>query len=200
MPWFRTSPIKEMIGSLEFAADCAATLRDRPETWRWFVLSLHLALQGALVCALKGFDTSGVAALSGTSARRTQEWLDARKSGEFPPNQQLASVRELVGRAQTWLPPSNRLPSDPRVIDDLLRLNDIRNHVSHLVTDGWSLDLSGMPRIALNTLGVIEFLTLTSPTFWHHYDGDDQDRIRRAIGNLRFHLQSLAANFASSPR
>lgn len=198
MAWFRTSPIEEFVGSLEFAASCASDLSKRPEVWRWFVLSLHLALQGALVCAMKGFDTSGVLALSSPSARRTQEWLAAGAPRGASPNQQLASVRELLVRAENYLPANNRLPFSREQANDLLRLNEIRNNFAHLVADGWSLDLTGLPRISLNTIAAIEHLAVTAPTFWHQYEDDQLERVRRALGNLRIHLMSLNAAFVGS--
>ncbi|MBL8549286.1 MAG: hypothetical protein JNJ73_04830 [Hyphomonadaceae bacterium] len=192
MNWLRTSPTEEFISSLEFAAKCSETVTSDAASWRWLVLSLHLAAQGALVCALKGHDTSGVSALSGPSAKQTQRWIEERIGPA--PNQQLASFRELLSRARTEaiLPYPHTVSLGTDVINDVLRLTEVRNQFAHLAVDGWSLDLSGLPRMVLHTVDLIEHLAIVAPTFDHWYEAGAVERIASAIKHIRHSLHIVS--------
>lgn len=202
MSWLRTSSVRELVDTLRFVARCSQNLNEDPESWRWLILSLHLGVQGALVCALKAQDTSGVSILATVSAKRMQEWLEASdRSSTAAPNQQLAPMRDLLKRAQSavYLPDPHRLPFPQATIDDVLRLNDLRNKFAHFVVDGWTLELDGLPRIALHTIDVIEHLTLVAPTFWHWYEGSDKAEISAAIQTMRAALNAPTVISAGAP-
>ena len=55
--WLRTDEIEEFIDALERAAMFAKQLTDDVKAWKWLIIALHSALQGACVCALTGRDT-----------------------------------------------------------------------------------------------------------------------------------------------
>lgn len=197
MAWLRTNPIQELVEILEFAADNSRDFGLTAEKWRWLILSLHLGVQAALICALKGYDTSGTSILSAPSARQTLDWLhtDPKQRGQAP-NQQLAPMRNLLKRAQqpSYLPDPYRLTLPQHKIDDVLRLNELRNQFVHFAVDGWSLDADGLPRIAMHSIEVIEHLTLTAPAFWHQLEAGDTERIAKALAVVKERLRSYESN------
>ena len=83
--WLRTDEIEEFIDNLEHAAMFARQLRDDVRAWKWLIIALHSALQGACVCALGGHDTTGVEVLERRS--RMLRWLqvESRKNPCVPP-------------------------------------------------------------------------------------------------------------------
>lgn len=56
--WVHTDEIGEFIDALEHSADLAEHLVRDDRVWKWLTISLHLTLQGACVCALRGRDTA----------------------------------------------------------------------------------------------------------------------------------------------
>ena len=56
--WLRTDEIEEFIDALEHAAMFARQLTDDVKAWKWLIIALHSALQGACVCALRVHDTA----------------------------------------------------------------------------------------------------------------------------------------------
>lgn len=58
--WLRTDEMEEFIGALEFCAELSETVRDDVMRWKWLIVALHNALQGACVGALRGQDTAGL--------------------------------------------------------------------------------------------------------------------------------------------
>jgi uncharacterized protein (DUF4415 family) len=165
--WLRTDEIEEFIGALEHCAALASELEEAAN-WKWLILALHNAAQGAFVCALRGEDTSGEAVFAGKQRR-------------------LADFKELYARVRkkNYLPHPFTLPqSGPRDVA-LDKLVSLRNDFAHFDPKGLSLELSGMPEIVRETADAIEYLALKHPTFWHHLSKSRVSRIRNALYGLR---------------
>lgn len=73
--WLRTDEIEEFIDVLEHAAMFARQLTDDVKAWKWLIIALHSALQGACVCALRVHDTTQVEVLEKRSRRKMLHWL-----------------------------------------------------------------------------------------------------------------------------
>ena len=58
---------EDMLNALEHAVEVTSTLDVTPLNWKWLLISIHNALQGALVCTLSGSDGTG--ALGDKSAK-----------------------------------------------------------------------------------------------------------------------------------
>ena len=93
--WLRTDEIEEFIDGLEHSAMFAKQLTDDVKFWKWLIIALHSALQGACVCALRDHDTTGVEVLERRSWREMLHWLqvDSRENPCAPvPEQRLAPL------------------------------------------------------------------------------------------------------------
>ena len=52
--------------------------------------------------------------------------------------------------------------------DSIRRLKkELRNKMEHYVPSGWSIEIHGMPQIAIDVLDVIRFLSLQTGTYIH---------------------------------
>ncbi len=203
--WLRTNEVEEFIDALEHSAELAEHLADDVKLWRWLIISLHSALQGACVSALRGRDTAGITMLTEKSAAEVWHWLDvdSRHDPEAPmPKERLAAPLDLFARVrnQRYLPAPHALDTGPEILADVIRLNRLRNKFVHFVPQGWSLELSGMPRIVRHVSEVIEHLAVTHPTFWHHLDQRKRGRISSALKRLRSGVAAWAATYVLQSR
>ena len=53
--WFRTDEFEEAILSFEKVAESSELIAKDLSRWRWLVISLHNAVQGFMVLALRGY-------------------------------------------------------------------------------------------------------------------------------------------------
>ena len=194
--WFGTDEIEELIDAVEHSAELSDQIKKSPRRWKWLILSLHQALQGACVCALRGTDTAGISVLTKQSAKEMWQWLnvDSRQDQrQSPPEEHLASMLELYTRVKKlcYLQAPHSLSSTQQMNNDIKKLNQLRNEFIHFVPKSFSLEITGMPRIASHCCDVIEHLTVAHPTFGHHMTGNKKRRLVKAISILR-------SNFASN--
>ena len=184
--WLRTDEIEEFIDAVEHAAMFARQLRDDVRAWKWLIIALHSALQGACVCALGGHGTAGVEVLERRS--RMLRWLqvESRKNPCAPPPEpRLASLVELFDRVRkpTCLPRPYTLEASVDMVADVNELNHLRNIFIHFLPGGLSSEVS--PRVVENAAGAIKHLAVEHPTFEYQLEQSDRDRIEKALGNLR---------------
>ena len=157
--WLQTDEQEEAVSSLEacarFSADLVST--DYEYHWKWVVVALHSAVQGFMVLALRG--GNGLAALRPQNEAR---WLEARRRGQPPPKETLDGFLALYEKVKSdrmrfYVHSQSFSPSDTHDTS-LKRLNCIRNDFIHFLPRSWALDVSGLPRIALDSLQLIDFL------------------------------------------
>lgn len=71
----------DVLISLSLCLRCLKSLGDDPGFWKWAILSLHNALQGAMVCHLSG--TAQLGALSDKSDDDWLAWHERDRRGEI---------------------------------------------------------------------------------------------------------------------
>ncbi|MCY4420681.1 MAG: hypothetical protein OXC42_05455 [Gammaproteobacteria bacterium] len=176
-----TDECLDVLASLEH---CALSLRQAQQSdraWKWVVLSLHSALQGAMVCHLSGTTEEG--ALTTKCVKEWFEWHEKDRRGEIsrvqegvdelgiptmriarkednPPQDIVASASELFGRLSC---PSKRIESSCGAIiktterqqTAFTRLHNLRNKFTHFSPKGWSIELEYIEETIEDILGVI---------------------------------------------
>ncbi|SRR6266404_8936055 len=155
--WIRTDEHEEAIGALEAFCRFVARVREDPFEWRWAILSLHTALQGFMVVAIR--DSAGMFPLANDVAAA---WLAAYRSGLPPPREELDSFPNLYRKIKrreiaTFLQGQPLVPSGTQG-HSVRMLNRIRNQFVHFVPASWSLQADGLPGIGLDCLAVIRYL------------------------------------------
>ena len=106
--YLHTDERHDVLASLEHCALCLASAERSSGAWKWVVLSLHSALQGAMICHLSG--TAGVGALTSTCARQWSQWHERDGRGEIDYIDE--GVDELGLPARGFRNPDDRPPSD----------------------------------------------------------------------------------------
>lgn len=213
-----------MIVSLTACLDSVVGSDSDRGLWKWAILALHNALQGAMVCHLSG--TAQLGALSQGSARDWLDWHDRDRKGEIkrvalgtddmgvpnyriakgyePPSDRLADARELFRRLSNA---SKRIePGAGGVIEitssereSFRRIHDLRNGLSHFTPKGWSIELDGLPAIFLDVLDVIERIA-GDPWPFRHMQTTDNARRDALIGRLRDELEAAEARYQEDKR
>ena len=212
--WLRTDEALEAITSLEMACDQLPKVMDNPHYWKWVVISLHNALQGYMVLALKGSD--GLNVLTTKCAKR---WLAAywQKNGAFPQPQmdsfsnlykKIQAGRELYdegircGRildrknSDLMLMYVNSQPFKPEGTQtaSVEMLKELRNDFIHFLPKGLSLEVGGLPRVVEDCVDLIDFLAFKCGNIlW--YDETLKTRTRDLIKNIRLELKTVREEY-----
>lgn len=139
---------------LERAGEFIARTEADIKAWKWVVLSLHGALYGFAISACKGTDYESL--------------VQRRKKGE-----RLIPFQEAIKKCQDeqWM--GTLCTARPLILsenqkDSIKRLQKaLRNNFEHYVPRGWSIEIHGLPRIAMDILDVIRFLAIESGRYQH---------------------------------
>lgn len=214
--WLHIDERLDVLISLSACLKAVNAAAIEPGQWKWAVLSLHSALNGAMVCHLSG--TAQLGALSAKSISASLEWHDRDRRGEIewidlgrdemgilqqrlakkgdnPPREHLADSKELFqrlykankrceGGAGTILDISNSQK------DSFRRLHNLRNEFAHFTPKGWSIEISGLPRIFGDTLDVIEKI-YADPWAFRHIEEEEKAQLLDLTDKLRISLDAL---------
>lgn len=180
----------EAISSLEVFADALEKVTSDPYHWKWVILSLHSALQGFMVLALRSGD--GLCPLKDNIA---QEWLNAYRTGTNYPKEELDTFLNLYkkiksdlmlffGYSKKFVPEGNQGWS-------IKKLNKLRNDFIHFLPKSYLLETSGLPIICSDCLGIIEFLFFKSGNITITSD-NLRNRAKRSLKKAKTTLKTLS--------
>jgi len=162
------------------------TLTDS-KSWKWVILCLHGALYGFAVSACKGSDYQSV-------VKRT-------KKG----HERLITLDEALTMCQdeNWMGTlygAHALKLTSSQSDSIRQLKaTLRNGFEHYIPGGWSIEMHGFPRISMDILGVIKFLSVGTFRYQHLNQSQRRKiksiifRSRKVLKNLPLHLELLEA-------
>ncbi len=152
--WVRTNETEDVAASVRHALRCRTMTDEDPQAWKWVALSLHAALQGALVCHLVT-TASPLGAVTDRNAREWIEYFEASRTDpdRRPPQTYLLELPALVKLARMPHSAGDGREGALQVSDAelvwLIRFHrDIRNRFVHFEPMGWALEVTG-----LRTLG-----------------------------------------------
>lgn len=218
--WLRIDERTDVLASLSVCLLCLEKVNEQPMFWKQVLVSLHNALQGAMVCHLSG--TAQMGALDERSLRKTHEWHERDRAGEIQyeqffedgwqftrvkserdkfPAQRLADAKTLFERLFDETKRMEVAGSMISVTEDQIgsfeRLHSLRNGLSHFTPAGWSIELAGLPGIALDCLNVIK-LTFQDDWAFRHMSSHERTNMTETIGSLERHLQVMLTQNSSS--
>ena len=136
---------------LELAADFIKKTPDNVNAWKWVVISLHGALYGFAVAAARGTDYENILRKNGYLLGF---WKVLNKCQD--PNH----MRMLINSKHLEL-----TDSQSESIETLVKW--LRNKFQHFKPGFWSIEIHGMPQIAIDVLEVIRFLARETNTYVH---------------------------------
>lgn len=166
--WLRTDEAQEAVLALEMVKERPSKVAEEPYHWKWVILALHSSLQGFMVLALRGSDRLN--ALTNHSAK---QWIEAYRIGDDqlqkPKLDTFLNLYEKIQSGQMMIYGISKvfMPTGTQT-DSVRRLNRLRNDFTHFLPKGWSLEVSGLPRVVNDCLAIISFLALESRNIlWH---------------------------------
>ena len=187
--YLRTDEAEEAVSSLESTAEFLRAVRTDRYRWKWVILALHAAAQGFMVLALRG--GNGLLALRDDVA---EKWLDAYYNEKPYPEERLDSFLNLYKKVKSDRAKilGNSRPYSPVGTEgrSIKKLNELRDEFIHFTPKGWSLELSGLPRICSESVNMIEFLHRDSGNILLHNESHHQ-RISKAIRDIRSALGNV---------
>lgn len=153
--WIQTDEVEDVAGSIRHAIRACQFAGEDPQAWKWVVLALHSALQGACVCHLTGT----TAPLGAVTKRNASEWLtyleESRTNPDArPPKTHLMNLPDLLEAVRRPRSAGDHSNDAGVTVSEteLLWLrrfhDDIRNQFVHFEPNGWSIDVSGIPELA----------------------------------------------------
>jgi len=187
--YIRTDEGADVVCSLEMLLLSLKQINNNDQHWKWVIITLHSAFQGAMVCHLSG--TANIGALTKTDANKWIKHFNDRK--EDPPNKdKLASARELFKRfsgEEARIEPTN---SEVILVTEEQKkafalLHELRNPFIHFQPVSWSIEIAGLPNMAIQILILIEEILNDFWSFCHA----DKDKLHDLIKEIRSEISSL---------
>lgn len=156
--WLRTDERQEFISSMRMVHKCLLDVSTDIEQWKWAVIALHNAAQGAMVQALRAGNDFRI-----MPEKLAEKCYQAHRANKPWPKIKMDSFPNLYKKVQSeelmiFYTRSKALPSNKErdyCIDMLLEL---RNSFIHFMPQGWSLEVSGLPFIFVSVIEMIRFL------------------------------------------
>lgn len=150
MRWLRWTEEKNALDYLEKAYWFIQQTDKNIVAWKWVAICLSSALYSFAICALKG-----------TNPRRV---IHENNQGK----ENLISFPEALKHCQDrdWMAGSRPLVLTVSQQDSIKLLRgQLRNVFEHYIPTSWSLEIHGMPHIAMDILDIIRFLAIDTHTY-----------------------------------
>jgi len=191
--WFRTNEFEEAILSLEKVDYTSELIVNDISEWRWLVISLHNALQGFMVLALRGSNNFAI-----LTTKCAAEWMEAYRSDKPLPVERLDSFLNLYKKIKNdrmlMYGHSKKFKPTDTQGRSIKKLNNFRNDFIHFIPKGWSIEVSGLPQISLDCLSIIGFLSWESGNIiWNK--NSLKTRAERAIRKAKANLLTINNNY-----
>ena len=181
----------DVLASLEACADNLARTSESDRAWKWVVLSMHSALQGAMVCHLSG--STRIGALKAKCAKAWRTWLNEGKytGDEEPPSSFVASAPELLKRLAGSSP---RFGHDCGQVIKITEaqsksfksLHELRNQFTHFHPQSWIIETALIRESLSGALEILEAIAKDPWPFQHMSESERAalDSGIREIGKL----------------
>jgi hypothetical protein len=173
---------EDAVLSIELAAEKFQRVQTSPTLWKWVIVALQNAVQGAMVLALAG--TDGCGALYPKSQRQNREWLE--NPTNIRPRVEIADFNTLLARIQR---PEMLEGPVPQLSEEdcrnLKRLNELRRQFAHYNPTGWGIELQYMVNIVPVAADVFEHLMTTQGRPNIHLTEDQRQRMRLSLATIR---------------
>jgi hypothetical protein len=153
--WLRLTEETNALDYLEKAVRFIHETEENRLAWKWVVLALHGALYGFAICACQGTNYENVTIRNRRGELRLISFGKALERCQDP-----RFMRMLIGSQPLTLSDSQK--------ESIRQLkNELRNKMEHYVPSGWSIEIHGMPQIAIDFLDIIRFLAVDTRTYIH---------------------------------
>ena len=145
--YIQTDEAEDVAGSIRHALRCTDFLREDPQAWKWVILALHSALQGACGCHLTTTATP-LGAVAKHNAAELNSYLEKSREDENlkRPSTKLMTFPELLKAVRKKDSCGGCLNGNQVEINDIeldclmFMHSEIRNQFVHFIPLGWSIE------------------------------------------------------------
>lgn len=188
--WIRTNEAEDVAGSIRHVIRAAQFVGTDTQTWKWVVLALHSALQGACVCHL----TTTAAPVGAVTEKNAGEWLEYFECSPTnpivkPPKTHLMGLPDLLSAIRKPHSAGDGSNSMGVTISEselrwLGRFHkDIRNQFVHFEPKLWSLEVTGIPELAKLTTRIISEILKMGWAF-RHLTSEQREQMEQSLETL----------------
>jgi len=197
--YIETNEAEDVAGSIRHVLRCAKLVSSDPQAWKWGLLTLHSALQGACVCHLTGTAAPLGAVTRANAEKWTKYFEDSRDNPDAkPPKTELMTLPDLLkavrkpGSAGSHISNGGgRIEISDKEINWLKRLHDeIRNQFIHFQPMSWSIDVSGVPEFARTVARIIKDILAYGWAF-RHLDNEKKSELASDLALLSKESRSV---------
>jgi hypothetical protein len=185
--WIQIDEVEDVAGSIRHAIRAASFVDEDPQAWKWVLMALHSALQGACVCHL----TTSATPVGAVTKKNAREWLgyfeNLRTDSKVrPPKTYLMALPDLLKAVRKAHSAGDRSNSSGVTISDaelnwLRRFHeDVRNQLTHFEPMGWSIEVSGIPDLARLISRIVGDILEMGWAF-RHQDALKHEELRRSL-------------------
>lgn len=214
--WLSIDEPSDVVVSVRHTLRLLDFVGDERAVWKWVIIATHSALQGAMVCHLSG--SAGLGCLSLKSASAWLEWHDKDGRGKINSIESEADEFGLIRRRaakKADRSPRSYLAKPDDLFDRLYsenlrieqgcgavisisdsqkwsfrRLSELRNQFIHFTPKGWSIELSGLPRIVGDSFDVIELIARDNYPF-RHLERKAREELGRLVTEVGLKIRAL---------
>jgi hypothetical protein len=188
--WINTDEAEDVAGSIRHVIRCAQFIQADPQAYKWALLALHSALQGACVAHL----TTTEQPLGAVTDRNAKEWRTFHEASRMDPSAPrpktylmgLPDLLKAIRKPHSAGDRSNGLgvTVNDSELANLRHFNDdLRNQFVHFKPMGWSIELSGVPELVRLTARIINEILQFGWAF-RHQDDEWHIRIRTDLDRM----------------
>jgi len=150
--WLQLSEETNALDFLEKAYYYICQTETNVWAWKWVIISLHGALYGFAICTCQGTNYENVTFKTKKGKARLISFDEALERCQNPNWMRMTVLSRPL-----------RLSESQR--KSINKLKNLRNQFEHYTPVGWSIELHGMPQIAMDVLKVIRFLALDTGNY-----------------------------------
>lgn len=188
--WIETNEADDVAASVRHVLRCRQLVSEDVQVWKWIVLALHSAVQGACVCHL----VTTAIPVGAVNEKNAGEWIEYFEKSRHDrnaarPKTRILSLPELLKAARKPQSAGDRRNEKGVSLNDeeLAWLcdfhNGIRNQFVHFIPRGWAIEISGVPQIgSLIARMIIEMLNIGWA--FRHTSEEWRDALRSDLSEL----------------
>ena len=184
--YLKTDERADVICSLQMTLSALKQAKDNSHSWKWVILTLHNAIQGAMVCHLSG--SANLGACTKQSARKWRKWHDGDGNGDAP-ELWLANPKELFKRlldvdSRIEGARGGKISTDDAQKDAFKLLCELRKPFTHFQPKSWLIQIAGLPNMVLQIVTLIEAISNDGWSF-RHADYSQKFELSSLIKDIR---------------
>ena len=186
--WLRFTEEDNALDYLEKVSFHISHTEKDKKSWKWVILSLHGALYGFAICAIKGTNPDRVTYTTKKGKVKLISFDDALNRCQDH------QWMRMYGHSKALVLTDNQKWS----IDKLKK--EFRNKFEHYQPLAWSIEIHGMPQIAIHVLDVIRFLAIDSGNIFHSSQNKQRKikslifQSKKVLKRTKLYKESLIAN------